>query len=137
MTAEVTVLVVDDSPAYLGALRDVVAATPGFVLVGEATTGEYAVGVAASLAPDLVLMDVRLPRLGGAEAGARIRRQRPGTVVVLLSSAEEEAIPHRARVAASAVLDKRRLSPDALSELWSEITRRRLVPAPPRETGTP
>lgn len=111
------VLVVDDSPAYLAALREVVAATEGFALAGAATSGEEAVALAAGAAPDLVLMDVRLPGLGGIEAGRRIARARPQTVVVLLSSAEEEAFP-RGASAAAATLDKRRLSPSALADLW-------------------
>jgi DNA-binding NarL/FixJ family response regulator len=115
----VTVLVVDDSPAYLGALRDVVAAAPGFQLVGEACSGEQAVELAARIDPDLVLMDLRLPGLGGIEAGARISQRRPGTVIMLLSSADDESMPERATAVAAATLDKRLLSPRTLAELWS------------------
>lgn len=115
----VTVLVVDDSPAYLGALRDVVEATSGFVLVGEARTGERAVELAAAVEPDLVLMDVRLPGLGGIEAGAQIAATGSQTVIMLLSSADEQAIPRRSAAVAAAVLDKRKLSARALVELWS------------------
>jgi DNA-binding NarL/FixJ family response regulator len=115
----VTVLVVDDSPAYLGALRDVVEATSGFVLVGEARTGEQAVELAALVEPDLVLMDVRLPGLGGIEAGAQIAASGSQSVILLLSSADEGAMPRRSAAVAAAILDKRKLSARALVELWS------------------
>jgi DNA-binding NarL/FixJ family response regulator len=115
----VTVLVVDDSPAYLGALRDVVEATSGFVLVGEACTGEQAVELAALVEPDLVLMDVRLPGLGGIEAGAQIAASGSPSVIMLLSSADEGAMPRRSAAVAAAILDKRKLSARALVELWS------------------
>jgi DNA-binding NarL/FixJ family response regulator len=113
------VLVVDDSPAYLGALRDVVRAARGFELIGEASSGEEAVHLAVRIGPDLVLMDVRLPGLGGIGASEHISEQRPGTVILLLSSAEEESLPARAAVVAAATLDKRLLSPLTLAELWS------------------
>jgi len=116
----VTVLVVDDSPAYLGALRDVVDAAGGFVLVGEARTGEEAVEVAARTDPDLVLMDVRLPGVGGVEAGARISASGSKSVIMLLSSADEETMPGRSSGVAAAMLDKRRLSPGTLADLWRQ-----------------
>ena len=112
-------LVVDDSPAYLGALRDVVEATSGFVLVGEACTGEQAVELAAVVEPDLVLMDVRLPGLDGIEAGAQIAASGSQSVIMLLSSADEQAMPRRSTAVAAAVLDKRKLSARALVELWT------------------
>jgi DNA-binding NarL/FixJ family response regulator len=115
----VSVLIVDDSPAYLGALRDVVVAAEGFDVVAEAGSGEEAVELAAGCDPDLVLMDVRLPGIGGIEAGARIRARRPGTVMVLLSSGDEDSLPGRATAVAAATLDKRLLSPATLAELWS------------------
>jgi DNA-binding NarL/FixJ family response regulator len=115
----VTVLAVDDSPAYLGALRDVVGAARGFELIGEASSGEEAVHLAARLGPDLVLMDVRLPGLDGIAACAHISQRRPATVILLLSSAEEDALPARAAAAAAATLDKRLVSPRTLAELWS------------------
>lgn len=114
----VTVLVVDDSPAYLSALGEVVAATEGFVVVGEATSGERAVEMAAAMAPDLVLMDVRMPGLGGIAAGERIASRGAGTVVVLLSSADEKQMPRALGPGAAPMLDKRRVSPRTLAALW-------------------
>ena len=73
-SATVGVLIVDDQPLFLVAARRLIASTPGFESVGEAMLGERAVTLAATLRPDLVLMDVRMPGLGGLAAARRITR---------------------------------------------------------------
>jgi two-component system invasion response regulator UvrY len=82
----VRVLVVDDQRPFRLVAAAVLARTPGFLLVGEAATGEEAVTLADALRPDLVLLDVRLPGISGVEAAASIVARVPGTVVVLCSS---------------------------------------------------
>ena len=74
----VGVLIVDDQPPFLVAARQLIASTPGFEFVGEATSGEGAVTLAAALRPDLVLMDVRMPGLGGLGAARCITAARSG-----------------------------------------------------------
>jgi two-component system, NarL family, invasion response regulator UvrY len=68
----VGVLAVDDDPRFLEVAREVICATPGFETVGVAATGEAAVSLAWMLRPQLVLMDVRMPGIGGIEAARRI-----------------------------------------------------------------
>ena len=82
---EVTTLTVDDHQAVRDALRDLVAAARGFVLIGEACSGEEAVEAVDRLAPRLVVMDVVMPGMGGVAAARVILRQHPGLVVVLVS----------------------------------------------------
>jgi CheY-like chemotaxis protein len=77
------------------------------------------VDAAGGFVLDLVLMDVRLPGVGGVEAGARISASGSRSVIMLLSSADEEVMPGRSSGVAAAMLDKRRLSPATLAELWS------------------
>jgi two-component system invasion response regulator UvrY len=114
VTARVSVLVVDDNDAYLCAAIAVVQASDGFELVGTATTGEEAVALAATTTPDLVLMDVRMPGIGGFEAARQIQEAQPATVIALIT-AEAGVTPGDT---ACAVIDKRDLTPGALSEIW-------------------
>lgn len=83
--AGIRVLAVDDHKAFREALRDLVAAMPGFVLVGQASSGEEAARVAERLSPQLVLMDVAMPGMGGVAAARAILRRHPDTVVLLIS----------------------------------------------------
>jgi two-component system, NarL family, invasion response regulator UvrY len=111
------VLIVDDNAEFREVLRDLVAATGGMTCVGEAASGETAVEAAAELSPELVIMDRRMPGIGGVEAARRITMHR-GEVVVFLVSVER---PHGDVLdgsGAAAFLDKRRLSSRVLTELW-------------------
>ncbi len=117
MSGSVRLLVADDSAAFLDATIDVIEATDGFELAGTATSGEAAVALAASTMPDIVLIDVRMPGLGGMEAARRIREQQPATLVVMVTADSGMAL---ARSAAFPVLDKRSLSPATLAEVWEK-----------------
>ena len=66
------------------------AASPGIEVVGEAADGEEAVAQAEHLAPDVVLMDVRMPRVGGIEATRHVHRLLPATKVLMLTVSDEE-----------------------------------------------
>ncbi|ABW15830.1 MULTISPECIES: response regulator transcription factor [Parafrankia] len=118
----VSVLVVDDQRPFRLAVRAVLRRAAGFVLAGEAETGEDALTAAAELRPDLVLMDVNLPGIDGVVAGARIREDAPDTVVVLCSTYGRTDLP--AAVAASGLdyLCKEDLAPSVLREIWSRRT---------------
>lgn len=85
--AGVRVLLVDDEPLLRRSLAMVIGAEPGLEVVGEAEDGSEAVAVAEATAPDVVLMDVRMPRLDGIEATRRICASPAlaGTRVLVLS----------------------------------------------------
>jgi DNA-binding NarL/FixJ family response regulator len=87
MTARV--LIVDDHPLTRDALGRLLAAH-GFEVAGEAGGGEDAVELARELAPDLVLLDLSMPGLGGLEALPRLREAAPGCEVVVLTASENE-----------------------------------------------
>jgi DNA-binding NarL/FixJ family response regulator len=86
----IRLLVVDDHPAYRRGLELMLADTGDIEIVGEAATGERAVELAASLAPDVVLMDLRMPGLDGIEATRRLTRSGSAAAVVVLTMFEDD-----------------------------------------------
>jgi DNA-binding NarL/FixJ family response regulator len=122
----VAVLAVDDHEAFRVAARALVAATPGFELVGEAVSGEDAVAASLRLAPDLVLLDVNMPDIDGLQTSRRIASCERPPVVVLVSSEEDAASEQEvAGCGAAAFVDKRKLSPRTLRALWARHGRPR------------
>jgi DNA-binding NarL/FixJ family response regulator len=88
--APIRVLIVDDHALFRKGLELVLAAEPDLEIVGEASEGLEAIERAADLQPDVVLMDVRMPGVGGIEATRRIRNAQPATRVVMLTVSEDE-----------------------------------------------
>ena len=83
-----TVLVVDDHPLYREGLVTALSMLDGVDVVAEAGDGALAVELALGLAPDVVVMDLNMPGLGGIEATRRITAQLPGTAVLVLTMLE-------------------------------------------------
>ena len=83
---DITVLVVDDQPLMLHALRTFLDNEDGVVVVGAAEDGEAAIEQAHALKPDLVLMDLKMPRMNGIDATHKITDELPGTRVVALTT---------------------------------------------------
>ena len=85
----IRLLIADDRPRTRRAVRALLSAHTGFEVVGEASDGEEAVALVDRLAPDLVLIDLRMPRLDGIAAAALIKARRPAVRVVAHSLAAE------------------------------------------------
>jgi DNA-binding NarL/FixJ family response regulator len=119
VSQEVKILAVDDHRGFRDTLRDVIAAAPGFVLVGQASSGEEALRAVDSLAPELVLMDVVMPGMGGVAATQAILNRRPEVVVVLIS-ADDPALHVEAGALGHSVACARKqdLRPQQLKQLW-------------------
>jgi DNA-binding NarL/FixJ family response regulator len=117
----VAVVVADDHELFRDVLRDVVRATPGMTLVGEAESGEAALDAVEALVPQLVIMDNRMPGIGGIEAARRIHARHPQIAVVLVSVDTPEDRRLLDGSHAVAFLPKRQISPRALSELWRKL----------------
>jgi DNA-binding NarL/FixJ family response regulator len=119
------VLAVDDHDSFLDVIRKVVGAAPELELLGEANTGEGAIDSACNLHPDLVLMDVAMPGIGGIAAAKEIKARTPSTVVVLLSATHPDDLPREARECfVDEIVWKPQLRPGMLVEIWRTHTRR-------------
>jgi DNA-binding NarL/FixJ family response regulator len=79
------VLIADDHPVFRAGMVAVLDDLPGIEVVGQAADGDEAVAAVAEHQPDVVLMDLRMPGVGGLEATARIRVEHPDVAVVVLT----------------------------------------------------
>ncbi len=90
---KIRVLIADDHAVVREGLRTLIASDPELELVGEAADGLEAVRQAVALQPDVVLIDLVMPRLGGIDAVSQIKRQAPDLqILVLTSFADEENV---------------------------------------------
>jgi CheY-like chemotaxis protein len=113
----VSVFCADDHAGFRDALRALIAATPGFVHIGDACTGDDAIVQVPLLRPDLVLMDVHMPGMSGLVAAEILARDRPDLVIVLMAA---NPFPLRRDVAdrCGQIVPKHELSPRLLRDLW-------------------
>ena len=88
--ATVRVVVVDDHPLFRQGIGALIRDSPETELAGDAASGEEAVARCAQLEPDVVVMDVHMPGLGGVEATRQILRARPQTAIVMLTMMDED-----------------------------------------------
>ncbi|OHV37547.1 DNA-binding response regulator [Pseudofrankia sp. EUN1h] len=84
------VAIVDDHRIVLDGLVVLLDSMDGLTVVGEATSGEEAVGLVGRLRPDVVLMDIEMPGIGGVEATRRIAAAHPSVAVVMLTMYGED-----------------------------------------------
>jgi two-component system, NarL family, invasion response regulator UvrY len=117
--AVVRVLIVDDQQPFRAAARAVVDRVAGFELIAEVDSGEDAVALCATSAPDLVLMDINMGALDGIEATRLITAADPAIKVILVSTYGLDDLPPNARTSgAIAYVNKDELSPKVIRRLW-------------------
>jgi DNA-binding NarL/FixJ family response regulator len=98
------ILVVDDNSVFRATVIGLLQAEPGILVLGDASTGVEAVELARRLHPDIILMDVSMPRMNGIEATRRIKARMPEARVIGLSSYAETEIAERMREAGAEAL---------------------------------
>jgi DNA-binding NarL/FixJ family response regulator len=88
----IRIVIADDHPVFRFGLRALLNAMPDTEVVGEVTTGEAAVDLVASVRPDVVLMDITMPGVGGIAATRRIRETSPDTRVLMVTMLEDDSV---------------------------------------------
>ena len=111
------ILIVDDFEPWRNHIRSFLEQRPGFKIVGEAADGIEGVEKAAELQPDLILLDIGMPRLNGLEAAERIRKVSPRSKLLFVS------------VEKSAEVVEAALSVGAQAYIWKEEIASKLLPA--------
>lgn len=99
---DISVLIADDQAPFRAAVRDHLAQASDIRVVGEATDGNEAVARARALAPSVVVIDIRMPDLGGIPATREITASMPKVRVIALSQYNEPAIIDAMRAAGAA-----------------------------------
>ena len=117
----IRVLIADDEPLFIESIEALLSGDERVEVVGTATDGKTAVELALSLAPDVTLMDISMPKLDGIEAARRIREHHPTACILVLTGSSISADIDRSRQAGVAgFLTKDRLGTqlvDAILEL--------------------
>src|SRR4029079_1568644 len=120
------VLVVEDSRTVRHLMVHLINQTPDMQVIGEATDGGEALDMTAKLAPDVILMDVVMPRMDGLEATRQIMQTRPTPIVLIsatLGTSETEIAFKAIKAGALTVLHKPAVSgnPKEISTLLSTV----------------
>jgi len=121
MEEPLSVIVVDDQAPFRMAARAVIRRSEGFTLVGEAENGLKALELAHEVHPNIVLMDINMPEMGGIEATRRIVEDEPDTFVILCSTYDITDLPPDApESGARAYVHKEHLGATTLRRLWDQ-----------------
>jgi len=135
MSETVKILIVDDHALVRKGMLALLTAKPGMQVVGEAADGIEAVRMARSYAPDIILMDLEMPRKDGVSAIKEIRQQSPKSrVLVVTSYTDEERVIAAIRAGASGYLLKTTLPDDLVRAIHDVMQDRR--PLDPAITST-
>jgi DNA-binding NarL/FixJ family response regulator len=108
------ILVVDDHALFRVGIRDILGQESDFAVVGEAVDSRTAFDLAVQLMPDIVLMDLSLPGVGGIETTQRLKRELPSAGVIVLADEEDEDALFDAIKAGAAAFILKDVGPDDL-----------------------
>jgi len=88
----IRILLADDHPIFRFGMRTLLTSMPDMTVVGEAVAGEEAIHLVETLLPDVVLMDIHMPGVGGIEATAHIRTQHPRTAILIVTMLDDDSV---------------------------------------------
>lgn len=133
-----SILVADDHELVRMSLREMLEEHPGWRVCGEASNGLEAVQQAARLGPDVAIMDLRMPEMGGLEATRRIRLASPGTEVLILTGFESAQLADDAMAAGAHGLALKGSGADEVVKAVEALEHHQILLRPnrlPREGG--
>lgn len=119
----VQVLLADDHPVYREGLAGLLGATTDLVVVGQAGTGRQAAELAASLTPDVVVLDLNMPELNGVDAARQIVGTAPHTAVLILTMYDDDALVFQAMQAGARGYVLKSADPDTILAAVRSVAR--------------
>ena len=126
----ITILIVDDHPSLRFGIAGIIELEPDMVLAGEAENGVEAIEAYVNLRPNIVLMDLQMPRMGGIDAIIAIRSRAPHARIIVLTTYDGDVQAARAlKAGASAYLLKSALRKELTDVIRSVHAGRRYIPA--------
>jgi DNA-binding NarL/FixJ family response regulator len=90
MDEDLRILIVDDNDGFRSELSQYMEHQPGIEVVGQGRNGQEAIILALALHPDIILMDISMPGIGGLEAARRIKEQSPASKIIFVTIHDEK-----------------------------------------------
>lgn len=123
MSEAISILITDDHALVRQGIRDFLELQPDLSVVGEADSGEVAVRLAGELAPDVVLMDLVMPGMGGVEATRLLKQASPHSQIIVLTSYHEDEYIFPALRAGATSYVLKDIGPDELADAIRKAAR--------------
>ncbi len=124
---KIQILIVDDHPAVRDGLRCILSQNPRWQVCGEAKNGKEAVEKVQELTPDLIILDITMPVMGGIKAARKIRQIAPLTKIVLLSMHDGAHVEAEVRHAGGDAFVSKADDPSSLVNAVERLVEMRLV----------
>jgi DNA-binding NarL/FixJ family response regulator len=120
----IRVLIADDHRLFAQALEAILDTDDRLAVTGHASDGAEAVKLALSLDPDVILMDIAMPVMDGFQATKQIRKQRPGSCILMLTGSDSRSDVDRARAAGAAgYVTKDRIAAELVDAILEVVSR--------------